>query len=110
MKKEEAKDMLRQLRSFASAAERAAGALETIVGQLGRLNEDEYLTEKEAALLLKCSTAHLRRNRPGYIRRGAKCMELETQGAGKRAEYRWLRSSLLGLVRGIGDARRRAGL
>ena len=83
-----------------------AGRLRTLV----EAGQDRWLKERDAAALLDVSLAHLQRNRPGYIRRGAKCMELETQGAGKRAEYRWLRSSLLGLVRGIGDARRRAGL
>jgi hypothetical protein len=78
-----AEELVREIRS---AAERA---------------RDGYLTDEEAAELLRCSAATVRARAAELVGLGARILTLPSEGENKRPRRRWLRSSLLELARTV---------
>jgi len=85
-------------------------ALPSMVARLAEVlkgagHTDCYLDTREAARFMGVSERFLRDHTVHFIRLGAKVIELPSQSTDpKRRRLRWLKSSLLGMARGLGDA------
>lgn len=81
-----------------------ADALVAEIHAAARDARDCYLTDEEAAELLRCSATTVRNRAGDLVAAGARVYTLPSEGEQKRPRRRWLRSSLLALARNLGPS------